>query len=60
MQLVSSVAVAVEKACSCSSDSTPSLGTSIYHRCSHKKKKKAGKGEEEEKEGEKEEKHSLS
>ena len=28
----------------CSSDSIPSLGTSICHRCSHKKKKKKKKG----------------
>ena len=36
MQLRSGIAVAV--AVSCSSDSTPSLGTSICHRCGHKKK----------------------
>ena len=36
----SGVAVAVVSASSCSSDLTPSLGTSKCHRCSCKKKKK--------------------
>ena len=40
MQLRSHVAVAVVKAHSCGSDSIPSLGTSICHRYSPKKKKK--------------------
>ena len=40
MQLGSGVAVAMAQAGSCSSNSTPSLGTSICHRCGHKKKKK--------------------
>ena len=42
MQLGSpvAVAVAVAKASSCSLESTPSLGTSICHRCIPKKKKK--------------------
>ena len=39
MQLGSGIAVAVAKAGSCSSDLTPSLGTSICCRCSSKKKK---------------------
>ena len=39
IQLVSSVAVAVAYASSCSSDLSPSLGTSICRRCSPKKKK---------------------
>ena len=39
MQLGSSVAVAVVKTGSCSSDLTPNLGTSICRRCGHKKKK---------------------
>ena len=39
------VAVAVAVAGSCSSDSTPSLGTSICHRCGPKKTKKKKKGE---------------
>ena len=43
MQLGSHVGVVVLKAGSCSSDSTPSLGTSICHRCGHKKKKKVNK-----------------
>ena len=33
------VAVAVAKVGNCSSDSTPSLGTSICHRCGPKKHK---------------------
>ena len=40
MQLGPSVAVAVAQVSSCSSDSTPSLGTSICRRCGPKKKKK--------------------
>ena len=45
MQLGShvTVAVAVVEARSCSSDSTPSLRTSICHRCSSKKEKKKKK-----------------
>ena len=43
MWLGSSVIVAVAKACSYSSSLTPSLGTSICHRCSWKKKKKKKK-----------------
>ena len=39
-QLGSHIAVAVGEAGSCSSDSTTSLGTSIWSRCSPKKKKK--------------------
>ena len=39
-QLGSRVAVAVAKAASCSSDLTPSLGTSMCHRCGPKKEKK--------------------
>ena len=38
MRLASLVAVAVVQADSCSSDSTPSPGTSICYRCSPKKK----------------------
>ena len=37
IRLGSGVSVAVVQAGSCSSDSTPSLGTSICHRCSTKK-----------------------
>ena len=37
------VAVAVVQAGSCSSDLTPSLGTSICHRCSSKKQKNKNK-----------------
>ena len=40
MQLGSHVAVAVAQTGSCSSDSTPSLGSSICCMCGHKKKKK--------------------
>ena len=40
MQLGSHIAVAVAVASSCSSDSTPSLGTSMCHGCRNKKKKK--------------------
>ena len=40
MCLGSSAAVAVTEASSYSSDSTPSLGTSMCCRCSHKKKEK--------------------
>ena len=40
MWLRSSIAVAVVWACSCSSDLTPSLGTSICHTCSPKEKVK--------------------
>ena len=43
MRLGSHIAVAVVKPGSCSSDSAPSLGTSIYHGCSPKKKKKKKK-----------------
>ena len=39
-QLGSGIAVAVAEGGSYSSDSTPSLGTSLCHRCSPKKKKK--------------------
>ena len=42
-QLRSHVTVAVVQAGSCSFDSTPSLGTSICHRCGPKKKKKKRK-----------------
>ena len=41
--LESSVAIAVEKADKCSSDSTPNLGTSICWGCSPKKAKKKEK-----------------
>ena len=37
IQLGSRIAMAVTKAGSCSSDWTPSLGTSICHRCGTKK-----------------------
>ena len=40
IQLVSGIAMAVAKACSCSSDLTPSTGISICCRCGHKKKKR--------------------
>ena len=40
MRFRSCIAVAVMQASSFSSDSTPCLGTSIYHRCGSKKKKK--------------------
>ena len=40
MRLGSGMAVAVAVVGSSSSDSTPSLGTSICHKCSHKKTKK--------------------
>ena len=43
MQLWSSVAVAVVEAGSYGSDSTPSLGTSICHRCGPKEQKKKKK-----------------
>ena len=43
MWLRSNVAVAVAMDGSCSSDSTPSLGTSICHGCSLKKQKKKRK-----------------
>ena len=39
MRLSSRIAVAVVQAGSCSSDSAPSLGTSIYCRCGPKKEK---------------------
>ena len=39
MWLRSRIAVAVVLACSCGSDLTPSLGSSICRGCSHKKKK---------------------
>ena len=39
MKLKSGIAIAVAQAGNCSSDSTPSLGTSICHKCSPKKKK---------------------
>ena len=45
-QLGSGVAVAVVQARSHSSDSTPSLGTSIFHRCSPKKEEGEEKEEE--------------
>ena len=41
MHLKCGVAVAVAQASSCSSDSTPSLGTSICHGCSQKKAENA-------------------
>ena len=45
MRLGSGVAVALGQAGSCSSNWTPSLGTSTYHRCGPKKQtKKKGKG----------------
>ena len=40
MQLGSGIAVAGAQASSCGSNSTPSLGTSICHRYSPKKKRK--------------------
>ena len=40
MRLGSSVAVAVAKASGCSSDSTPSLGTSMCHGCGPKEQRK--------------------
>ena len=40
MWLRSGVAVTLAKASSCSSDSIPSLGTSICHRCGPKKRPK--------------------
>ena len=40
LSLDSQAAVAVAVASSCSSGSTPSLGTSICHRCDSKKEKK--------------------
>ena len=43
MRLRSGIAVAVVEAGSCSSNSTPSLGTFICYRCSTKKKKKKKK-----------------
>ena len=43
MPLRSCVAVTVAMAHSCSSDSTPSLGTCICHRCGRKKEKKEKK-----------------
>ena len=39
----SSVATAAVLGCSCGSDSTPGLGTSMYHRCGHKIFKKKEK-----------------
>ena len=41
--LRSGMALAVAVVGSCSSNMTSSLGTSIYHRCSHKKQKKQTK-----------------
>ena len=43
MLLRSGIAVAVAQASSCSLESTPGLGTSIYHRFSPKKKRKKKK-----------------
>ena len=43
MWLGSCIAVAVVEAGSCNSNSTPSLGTSICHRCGHKRRKKEDK-----------------
>ena len=43
MRLRSCIAAAAVQAGSCSSNKTPSLGTSICHRCSPKKKKKKKK-----------------
>ena len=40
MWLGSGLVMAVAQAGSCSSDSTPNLGTSVCHRCSPKKKNK--------------------
>ena len=40
MQIRSHMAVAVAMAGSCSSDLTPSLGTSVCHRCCPKKQKR--------------------
>ena len=58
-RLRSAIAVAMAQAGCCSSDSTPSLGTSICHRCSpqkiKKKKKKEGR-KDGRKEGRKKEK----
>ena len=55
MQLGSGVSVAVFVAGSCSSDWTPSLGTSICCRCGREKKRKERKeGKKERKEGRKE------
>ena len=44
MWLAYGVAVAVVKSGSCSSDWTPSLGTSMCYRCRSKEKKKKKKG----------------
>ena len=44
MQLRSCVAMAMALACSCCSNSTPSLGTSLCHRCGQKEKKKKESG----------------
>ena len=49
MWLRSSIAVAVAQASSCSSDLTPSLGTSIWCRFGPKKQKKKEKKKEKEK-----------
>ena len=42
VQLRSHIAVAVAYASTCSPNSTPSLGTSVCHRCNPKKRKKRG------------------
>ena len=55
MQFGSSVAVAVAVTSSCSSDSTPSLGTSIFHRCCHGRKERRKGGREEARKGGREE-----
>ena len=39
LALLSGLRILHSSCCSCSSYLTPSLGTSIYHRCGHKKKK---------------------
>ena len=43
LQMGSGIAVVVAQASSCSSDSTPSLGTSMCHGCGPKKQKKEKK-----------------
>ena len=47
MRLRSGIAVAVVEAGGCSSNSPPSLGTSMCHRCGLKKKRKKKKGRKE-------------
>ena len=43
------VAVDVAHTCSCNSSLTPGLGTSIYHKCGHKKVEAGGKESKNEK-----------